>query len=248
MKHRPLRWLGALALAGFATSVLAEKLVVGVETTYYMPHYAYEGGQYGGFARAVLDAFAKKSGHELEYRAMPVARLFNSFLKGEVDLKYPDNAMWRSDAKKDKGVLYSDPVVAYTDGVVVLPERKGQGPEALSNIAMMRGFTPWEFLDRIKAGKMTTLEANAFDAVLLMAINKRAAGAYSNVAVANYTLKNQLKTPDALVFDGGLPHTTSAYHLSTIKRPEIIKQFNDFLTSEKATIDKLKQEHGVESQ
>ncbi|MBI2382078.1 MAG: transporter substrate-binding domain-containing protein [Gammaproteobacteria bacterium] len=234
------------ALCALSFAAQAEKLSVGVETTEYPPHYSTADGQYSGFARAVLDAFAKKHGHEFEYRAMPVARLLDAFIRGDVDLKYPDNEMWQGDAKQGKGVVYSKPVVAYTDGVLVLPENKGAGVDKLATISMMRGFTPWEFLDRIKAGKMSTLDANSFDAVLLMAVNKRTSGAYSNVAVAQYMLDVKLKTPGALVFDDGLPHTNSNYHLSSIKRPEIISQFDTFLAEEKAQIDQLKKEYKVE--
>ena len=55
-------------------------LVVGVEAIEYLPAYNYRDGRYGGFARAVLDAFAADSKRPIEYVALPVSRLYEDFL------------------------------------------------------------------------------------------------------------------------------------------------------------------------
>lgn len=221
-------------------------LTIGVENNQYMPAYSYEDGEYKGFARAVLDAFAKDKGYRFEYRAMPVVRLFTAFVNGEVDLKFPDNAMWSGDMKKDKTVTYSDPVVAYVDGVSVRPDRKGQPADSVKSLGLVRGFTAWDWQDRLKAGAVTLHENNNFTALLETAIAGRNDGAYANVAVVNHQLDKVLGKPGALAFDPTLPHTRSHYHLSSIKHPDVIGAFNGWLAANRDLVAGLKVEFGVE--
>lgn len=221
-------------------------LTIGVENNQYMPAYSYEDGEYKGFARVVLDAFAKDRGYRFEYRAMPVVRLFAAFFNGEVDLKFPDNVMWSGDLKKDKAVAYSEPVVAYIDGVSVLPDRKGRPVDQIRTLGLVRGFTAWDWQDRLKAGTVALHENNNFTALLETAIAGRNDGAYANVAVVNHQLDKVLGKPGALMFDPSLPHTRSHYHLSSIRHPEVIEAFNGWLAANRDRIAGMKAEFGVE--
>jgi len=236
----------AVAAAFVAQTAAADTITVGVENIEYFPQYTYKDGEYRGFARAVLDAFAKAKGHTFEYRALPVSRLFLSFVAGDIDLKYPDNAYWSADLKKDVKVVYSDPVVAYIDGVSVLPAAKGKPVDDFKTLGIVRGFTAWDWAKRLEEGKAKLQENNSFTGLLEQTILGRADGAYGNVAVVSYLLENDLKKPGALVFDAGLPHTKSDYHLSSIKRPEIIAEFNAWMKAEAATVAALKAEYKVE--
>ncbi len=220
--------------------------IVGVDNISYFPHYVHENNEYRGFAREVLGAFAKRRGYTFIYKARPVARLFKEYLEqGKFDFKYPDNSYWQSDMKKSKKVVYSQPVVEYIDGVMVLPERKGRGVEHLKRLGTIRAFTPWTYLDLIKAGKVKISENSDFIPLIKMTLMKRVDGAYINVAIAHYQLENVLHKSNALVFDPDLPHTRSFYHLSSIKYPEIIEEFDRFLIQERNLIDGLKEKFGV---
>ena len=179
---------------GFAAHpAAAQTYVVGVENIDYLPQYAYKDGEYGGFARALLDAFAKDKGYKLEYRALPVTRLFAEFVNLDVDLKYPDNVKWSADLKSKATVIYSDPVVKYIDGVNVTPDRVGKGAESLKVLGAVRGFTPWDWLDAVKSGTVKLQENNSFSAMLETTLAGRVDGAYGNVAVAANVLENNLK-------------------------------------------------------
>lgn len=218
---------------------------IGVENIDYMPQYAFADGEYRGFARALLDAFARDSGNSFEYRALPVARLFAEFVAGSVDFKYPDNALWSADLKKGHEVVYSTPVVSYIDGVSVLPSRAGKGADGLKVLGTVRGFTAWDWLDRINAGQVKLNENNSFSALLQQALIERVDGAYANVAVVNYQL-GQMNKPAALVYDPALPHTAGAYHLSTIRHPELVAAFNAWMSDKAAAVAKLKADYAVE--
>jgi hypothetical protein len=119
-----------LGVAGWlpAYYACAQPFIVGVEDNESFPYYAYVGGQYRGFGRELLDAFFSDRGYEYRYRALPVSRLSESFvIEQSVDFKYPDNALWSTQLKQNRILVYSDPVVALTEGVSVLPENRGRG-------------------------------------------------------------------------------------------------------------------------
>jgi len=223
----------------------ADNLIVGVESTQYFPQYQYENGEYTGYARELLDLFAKHNGHSLTYTALPVKRLLDAFLASEIDLKYPDNKYWAGDMKAPYAVKYSDPVVDYIDGTLVLPENVGKGVEELKRLGTLRGFTAFGYFPDIEAGTVKIRENSNLEALIKQVRNKRIDGVYFNVNVAYYYLLND-QSSDKPVFDASLPHTRSSYTLSSIKRPDVIKQFNAFLISHADEIAALKTQYKVE--
>lgn len=223
-----------------------ETLVIGVENQYYLPAYSYENGVYLGFARELFDAWAQARGHQVVYRALPVPRLYASFLGGQVDFKFPDNPNWNKAARGGKAIAYSEPVLAFVDGTSVRPERKGQGVGAVKVLGTMGGFTPWAWLDRIKAGKTALSENYNLEALTRQTLAGRVDGVYASVAVINYQLDHVLKRPGALVFDPALPASRDHYHLASIKRPELLRDFNDWMRKNQEWINALKTRHGVE--
>ncbi|SMF49858.1 substrate-binding periplasmic protein [Pseudobacteriovorax antillogorgiicola] len=231
----------------FSASSYAKHFVVGVERIQYLPQYTHDAGEYGGFARQFLDMWAKDNNHTVEYKILPISRLFKELLKpnSELDFKYPDNSYWQQDMKKGKNVTYSDAVVDYIDGVVVTPGNMGKGKQALKKLGTARGFTAWDYLGDIKSKAITVKENNSFAGLLKQVISGRVDGAYINIAVARYHLANQLKQPGAVVFDPNLPHTKSAYHLSTIKHPKVLEDFNKWMKKNQGDVAALKQKWGV---
>ncbi len=213
---------------------------IGVENINYYPHYSTDKGEYFGFARDILDAFAQDKGYTIKYHPLPIKRLFMAFTTGKLDLKYPDNPYWGGDSKKGVKVIYSDPVVSYTDGVMVKPENKDKGLKNFKTLGTVLGFTAYEYLNDIKSGKIMLSENPSFTGVLKQAIYKKIDGAYINTDVGKYALDELLKEPGVLVFDPSLPHTTDYYCLSTIKRPKLLKEFNQWLASNKEKVSKIK--------
>ncbi len=223
----------------------SETMIVGVENIRYYPHYSYEHGIYKGFAKKLIDAFSQKNKYTLKYKALPLNRLFLSFTEGAVDFKYPSSPFWMTDEKKEFQIFYSNPVVQYIDGVMVLPERKGLPIEKLQTLGTIQGFTPWSYLGLIKSQKIALKEIDTMETLLQMTMDGRIDGAYVNVSVALYYLKKNMKNTGAIVFDQDLPHEKDFYMLSSIKRPDIIKLFNEFLVDNRKMVDKLKLEYEV---
>jgi ABC-type amino acid transport substrate-binding protein len=239
----------ALACSASAcASVYAESYVIGVEDSAFAPHYSLDKqGQYQGFARELFDLFAANSGVQLSFKPMPVARLLPALLAGEVDLKYPDSANWAQQQKAGKAMNYSQGVVDYVDGVLVAPQRQGQPIEGLKRLAMVDGWTPWGYQERIDEQKIALTYSDDLRQMIRLALKKEADGAYFNVVVATHYLDNIRARPGALVFDAKLPHSRGSFHLSTLKHPQLLQRFDRFLVEQQAEVAELKARYQVEA-
>lgn len=236
----------ALVLCFSAKQVVAETYVIGVEANDYLPYWKAEGSKYTGFGKDFFDAFASHSGHQFKFAAYPVKRCLDKLLTKEIDAKFPDNSYWSQDAKAGHDIQYSDPVIPYTDGLLVLPERKGMSPSEVTKIGTMIGFTPWAYIDDVNSGRITLRENTKMEAALKMGISNRVDGVYFNPVAARYLMKTSGLGENALVFDPGLPHTNSNYHMSSIKHPALIKELNTFMSEKADVIMALKKQYGIE--
>lgn len=244
-----MKKLTSLMVAWLVTAAslsYGQTYTIGVEDIDYYPLYAYRNGSYQGFAQEVLTKFADSKGYTFQFKPFPVVRLINYFVEGKVDFKFPDNENWAGDAKKGINEVYSDAVVPYTDGVMVLPANKGKGTAALKKLGTVRGFTPWDYLSLIKSGAVVAKEASSLESLIQQTIHGRVDGAYFNTIVASYYLANVKKQAGALVFDDTLPHTSSTYKLSSHKHPKVIEEFNQFLVDESPWVRQLEKKYGIE--
>jgi len=242
MRFLPPLLAGLLLLP--ATALQADTFKVGVELQPYLPYSDVQNGQYSGYGRDLLDAFAAYQGHVLIYQPLPVRRLLSDFLDGKVDFKYPDNPRWNADLKQAHTLYFSQAAAPAVDGVLVKPQFLGQGKTRLQRLGTQRGFTPWPYLDDIKAGRIILIQANQIDSLLAMALSDRVDGVYLNPHVVGHQLDNSAER-NALQFDPSLPYQDDHYFLSSINHPEVIKQFDAFLVSQAALVQALKQRHGI---
>jgi polar amino acid transport system substrate-binding protein len=222
------------------------ELVVGVEELEYYPMYAWRDGEYVGAAREILDAFARDRNYRLTYRPLPIKRLFAELINGGIDLKFPDNPFWAADLKQGSTVSYSKPVIAYIDGVMVRPANKGMGADSVRTLGTVAGFTPFAWLDRIKAGKTVLKENPRMELLLKQAAVSHIDGAYVSVAVANHVLSTTLAMPGSLVFDPALPHSRDSYLLSSTRHPEVVSEFDAWMAANQTRIKTIKEALGAE--
>ncbi len=226
-------------------ALFSQEYIIGVGDYDYLPHHAVVDDNYVGFAREVLDLFAKEAGYTFKYKPMPWKRVMTEFTNNNVDFVFPDNPYWSGEDKAGKEIIYSDSVVQYIDGVVVLPANKNKGINQLKKLGTLRGFTPWDYFEQIESGAITVIETSNFTGLLNQAIGKRIDAAYIEISVAQYYLDKKMNKPSALVFNSQLPHTKGSYYLSSIRYNRIIEEFNRFLISKKNDIDMLKRKHKV---
>ncbi|WP_017937910.1 substrate-binding periplasmic protein [Zestomonas thermotolerans] len=225
----------------------AESYVVGVERADFEPYFSLnEQGQYQGFARELLDTFAREAGIELRYRAVAPAGLLGELLEGRVDLKYPDSPTWAVQAKAGQRLSYSAATADFIDGVLVAPLQQGKGLRQLRRLAVVEGWTPEQYRDAIAAGTLQQVSAASLREMIHSTLKRRADGGYYNVEVAIYALNHRSSSPNALVFDPTLPYQRGTYHLSTIRHPQLIERFDRFLAEHAPVVAALKARYRVE--
>jgi ABC-type amino acid transport substrate-binding protein len=244
MKRRFVFLFFCIILTGL--SAQGREYTVGVGDYDYYPLFRYENGDFKGYAGELLNAFAKAGGYKFVYKAYPIKRLDNEYLVTKtLDLRFPDNAYWNSEAKKGLTLVYTEPALEFVEGLMVLPANKGRALASVKNIGSIAGFTVWPYLDQIKSGKLVLTENSDFTALLKMGQAGRVDGVYANIVLARYTLKETMKQPDSLVFDSTLPIDRGTYHVSTVKHPQLIKEFNDWIKKEKTFVDSLKKKYQI---
>ncbi|MBF0441412.1 MAG: transporter substrate-binding domain-containing protein [Oligoflexales bacterium] len=214
---------------------------VGVETQAYFPAYQFTpGGKNDSASFTILEAFAKSANIKFEYVPLPINRLYLEFFEQKFDFKYPDHPTWKQELKKGKKITYSQPVLEYIDGLLVHKDDLGRRKLAdIKTIGTVMGFTVWDYLKEVNNGQIKVTESVELSKVLRMVIEKMINGVYINIAVGDYQMRESLKMNDVLVFDPSLPHTRSAYLLSTIKYPEVIDEFNKFREKNQGDLDAI---------
>jgi polar amino acid transport system substrate-binding protein len=242
--NRVLPLLVCLSL-GFTAPAPAETFKVGVELQPYMPYFSVQKGQYLGYGRDLLDAFAAHQGHTFIYQPLPVRRLLSDFLAGKVDFKFPDNPRWNADLKQGYALHFSQAAAPAVDGLMVKPQFVGQGKERIRRLGTQRGFTPWPYLPDIKAGRIILIQANQIDSLLAMAMSDRVDAVYLNPQVVSHRLMASGAGSQALVFDPSLAYQDDHYFLSSIQHPEVIAEFDRFLSQEAELVAALKKRHGI---
>ena len=241
-----IRWvygfLCVLASGLPLSSLASESFVVGVEAINYEPYFNNKAdGEYYGAARDLLDLFADTQGYTFEYRVLPVKRLFNEFIRSQtLDFKFPDNPKWRPELKTSVSVNYSDLVFIDKSAIMVRSVHKAMQPHELKKLGTILGFTPWPFMDKINQGQIKLAENRSFRGLIKQTLAGRVDGAFINTVVARYKLKHTFNQPDALVIADNLPLAIGEFYLSSIKHPQIIEEFNQFLSEQAVAVDAIK--------
>jgi len=237
--------LGSLIGIILPFQTLGQVFTIGVEKLDYLPYFTFQQPQYQGLAPELLDAFAKSRGYIFNYKPLPVFRLHHTFLAGKLDFKFPDNPHWQQKLKQGKKVNYSNPILRSIDGVMLIPEKKGKGLAPFKTLGTIRGFTPWAWLEIIQTGQVKTIKTSGYYSLINMALSQRIDGIYANIMVGNYQLR-QINKNGTLIFDTSLPYSDEYYYLSSIKHPQVLKEFNQFMLENETLFKKLKHKYQFE--
>lgn len=220
-----------------------ETLIVGCQDIDYYPHYNFNLADDKGYAWAVLEAFSKQSGHQFEYRAYPIKRLQRELADGNIAFVYPDNAGWQSLHQKiDSHKLLSEPLITASSGTIVLEKREFNPIEKFGSLAVPHGFTPEHWLEVIAQKRLHLLEVDTPIAALNLVLKDRVDGADIESHVARHLLA-QSGQQSKVRLAKSLPHGPVTFHLSTIKRRDVIEQLNAFIASNQALMTQLRAEY-----
>ncbi len=243
---KPLLILIACHLFTFSNQAMAsEHLWFGVEKTDYSPYYFLDQKQrYQGAARDIFDLFAVTINRTAYYHPMPVPRLFNEFVKGEVDLKFPDNPLWSASLKADVEVFYSEPIFEINETLLVLNQPAEIKVEDIHLVGSILGFSLPGIANNIANKEFENVSSKTVEQLIHMLVSERVQAVYFNEVVA-LNRANKMYPHKRLIRHSKYPPFRYAYHLSTIKHPELIEAFNAFLINYADQIEEIRQRYGL---
>ena len=230
-----------LCLLCSATVKAQREFIVGTEDINFYPHYDFTSVDSTGFANEVLQLFAGKHGYRFSFQPLPVKRLYHE-LDGLVDFIYPDNPNWVKYQGVQASRNFSDPLIYNLGTTLVLPANKDISLSRFRTLAVIHGFTPTAWLNLRSEYRFKLYEVPNAVSALNLVLRGQLDGADVEYNVAQQILREQ-QQDGALVVASQLPMTRVSFHLSTIRHPQVLLQFNRFLLSHEQQIDALKQKY-----
>jgi len=224
----------------------ANALTLGVETTNYSPYYYLNSDQkYQGAAREIFDLFSKSNNLPISYSPMPVPRLFNEFVKGSIDLKFPDNPLWSASLNSKVKVFYSESIFHVKETLLVLKQKNAEiAKKDIKKVGTILGFSTPGIAKSVADKEFETVKTKEVEQLMHMLASERVQGVYFNESVAIAVAK-KLYPNQQLVEHSLYPPFQYAYHLSSIKHPELISTFNAFLISHAEQVADIRNRYGL---
>lgn len=237
MQHRCQKNLTKLALTLILIANLSgwhakaepnENLVIGVEDISYYPYFDYTKSE-TSLSKTILDKFAADNGYTITYIALPIKQFSKWLYENDIDFKYPDNKRWlQHNIKIHEAQYFSDGIVHMRAGTVVLLKNKDKPISFFKNLGMINGFDPSLWGQEIDKKKVHILDDSSPKVLVKHLINGIIDGVDLDIEVANHYL-NSLGLDAEVTYSSTFPQYIFSHHLSTIKHPQIIQQFNQWL-------------------
>jgi quinol monooxygenase YgiN len=231
---------------GFCTAATAKVFVIGVEAVNYYPFYNFsnESNNKPSFTRELLETFFKAQGHQIRFLALPVKRFDKWYIENSIDFKFPDNVRWR-ESSQYLNLSYSVPVVNLTAGTYVVKAKANIARDNVERLATIFGFFPTLWYDKISDKSITLVEESSPLSVVKHVLYGNVEATNIDKNVINYNLLILNKEPDEIVLNENIKNEHYAYHFSSIRYPQIIKQFNEYLVRNHQLLADLKQKYGI---
>lgn len=245
IKFLQLPTLSLLSLLIFCSlSAKAKEFVIGVEAISYYPLYDFSATDIDrpSFTKDILTAFFESHNYSYRFLALPIKRFDKWYAEKNIDFKFPDNIRWREDNKLN--ITFSKAVIKLMAGTYVLKSNKLLPRNKIKRMGTILGFFPTLWLDEIKAEKVVLIEdASPYSIVKHMLYNNiDSTNIDSNVIRHNLALLNR---EGEIVLNTTIRHESFSYHLSSIRYPNIIEEFNAFLKKNAALVKSLKFKYNI---
>jgi hypothetical protein len=220
--------------------------IVGVEDVQYYPLYDFNHRQPNSpsFSYELLNTFFRTYNYQVKFLPIPIKRFDKWFIEQNIDFKFPDNQRWQSSDSPKLDITYSEPVIWLTAGSFVLKKHQNKPREWVTSLGTIIGFSPTLWLDRLSTNQTAVLEEHAPMSIVRHLLRGNIDATNIDINVINACLE-KLNKPGEIILAKNMPHERYAYSLSTIKYPEIIQQFNEFLRQHKDFIKKLKDKYQI---
>ncbi len=220
-----------------------KELVIGVEDVAYFPLFDFLNEQ-PTFTTELFDAFAAEYGYKFIYYPMPVKRFGMWLFEKDIDLKFPDNARWNENEivsrLTENKLVYSKPVIDLVAGTITV-DAELSDRSSVKVLGTLLGFFPTLWLDDISEGQVTLYESSSTMMLIQQLIRGQLDAINLEPNVVNYYLK-KLNQP-TISINKNFKYEVYAYQLSSIKYPQVIKEFDAFLEANKEFVIQLRQKY-----
>lgn len=242
---RSLRTVLVSILFTITINMPSQALTLGVEDTNYAPYFYLDNEQkFQGAAREIFDLFSAASDLKISFSPMPVPRLFNEFVKGSVELKFPDNPLWSASLTTTVKVHYSEPVLDITESLLVLKQEPVMAKKDIKMVGTILGFSIPGIAESVAKHEFEAVKTREVEQLVHMLMSNRVQGVYFNEIVAKNLMKKMYPNK-SLIRHSQHPPFRYSYHLSSIKHPKLIEKFNEFLISHREELDKIRSRYGL---
>jgi polar amino acid transport system substrate-binding protein len=235
-----------LTVSVFAMS-MSKTLVVGVEDLDYYPLFDFKNNR-ATYTKELLDEFASQHNYQIQYVSLPVKRFSLWLLENDIDVKFPDNPRWNqvkhSSKKQFKNLVYSEPALYLAAGTITKTDTTVSKKSDIKLLGTMLGFQPTKWVEEIKEKKVKLYESSSTLSLIRQLVAGQLDGLDIDPSVVTYYAK-RINAGSDVALNLKLPYDIYSYHLSTISRPDIIKDFNVFLQNNAPFINELKAKYNI---
>jgi hypothetical protein len=225
-------------------TVQAQEFIVGVEDISYYPLFEFQSDR-NTHTKELLNTFAASKGYKFTYLPLPIKRFERWLLEDKIDFKYPDNSRWYADDSVTRKLTFSQSSIWLIAGTSVLKSSIKRKKSDLKSVGTLLGFYPTTWIDEIKSGKVELYE----DASTKILVQHLIAGHIDSIdiepSVINYYLKELGQPTDTVVIDRKYKYDVYGFNFSTIKHPQIIKEFDEFLKSNSVLLEQLNKKYNI---
>lgn len=224
-----------------------KEYVIGVEAVSYAPLFDFSVGDTSkpSYAKALLSSFFEHKGYKFKFLPLPIKRFDKWFIEENIDFKFPDNLRWRSTQSADLDITYSIPTIQLVAGTYVLKKNKDMAREQVKSLGTIFGFYPTLWYDKLSTGEVELREEDSPFSVVKHLVHGNIDATNIDYNVIMQNLERLGLQNDRVVLNQPIHHETYAYHLSSIKYPQIIKEFNQFLIENPELILNLKKQFNI---
>ncbi len=231
----------------YPNTTTAQEFIIGVEDVSYYPLYNFSANNTTkpSFTRELLATFFEQHNYRYRFVALPLNRFDKWYLEDNIDFKFPDNIKWREQTLNKLDITFSLPVIKLMSGSYMLASKQHYRREDIKTLGTIIGFTPTLWFDKLEGGQLAIIEESSPVSIIKHLTHENIDATNIDASVIRHNL-SLLSKDIKIQVNKNIPYEIFAFHLSSVKHPQIIEEFNHFLSSNKALINKLKIKYHIE--
>jgi hypothetical protein len=228
------------------TPSFAQEFIIGVEEVSYYPLYDFSSTNTNkpSFSKELLTIFFEQHSYPYRFMPLPIKRFNKWYEEKGIDFKFPDNVRWREDKRNKLSITFSQSVIKLMAGTYVLKSNETYKRNQIKKLGTIFGFDPTLWLKEIKNKELELIEENSPFSIVKHVLHGNVDATNIDANVIRHNLK-LLNKPNTLVLNTNIHHEVFSYHLSSIKHPEIIREFNKFMQENSVLLQQLKKKYGI---